>query len=116
MNKQINTEKPETTHKRIEDNPMWLVEYHRQMREAKKEWGVISVNMIADKIAQLQAPRYMKKLVIGDFGCGEAELSLNIMKLFIINVRMQMKIHTGSEGFEPSTNCSAGSHSIQAEL
>jgi hypothetical protein len=27
-----------------------------------------------------------------------------------------MKIDAGPEGFEPSTNCSAGSHSIQAEL
>lgn len=26
------------------------------------------------------------------------------------------KISTGPEGLEPSTNCSAGSHSIQAEL
>ena len=27
-----------------------------------------------------------------------------------------MYFHVGPEGFEPSTNCSAGSHSIQAEL
>jgi hypothetical protein len=38
------------------------------------------------------------------------------MQLFILNVGIRMKINTGPEGFEPSTNCSAGSHSIQAEL
>jgi superfamily II DNA or RNA helicase len=77
MNKNINTEKSETTHERITKNPMWLVEYHRQMREAKKEWGgIIPVQVIADRILRMQAPRYMKKLVIGDFGCGEAELAL----------------------------------------
>lgn len=55
---------------------MVLVEYHRQMREAKKTWGVIPVQVIAEKIRNLNIPsRFVEKLVIGDFGCGEAELS-----------------------------------------
>lgn len=29
---------------------------------------------------------------------------------------MNLELHMGPEGFEPSTNCSAGSHSIQTEL
>jgi hypothetical protein len=36
---------------------------------------IIPVQVIADKIKYIQAPRYMKKLVAGDFGAGEAELS-----------------------------------------
>jgi hypothetical protein len=48
MNKQINKERSETTHRRIQENPMVLVEYHRQMREAKKTWGVIPIQVIAD--------------------------------------------------------------------
>jgi hypothetical protein len=55
---------------------MYLVEYHRQMREAKKDWGgIIPVEIIADKIRNLKLPsRFIDKLVIGDFGCGEAQL------------------------------------------
>ena len=36
--------------------------------------------------------------------------------LFLVHWRENIEIHTGPEGFEPSTNCSAGSHSIQTEL
>ena len=77
MNKRINKERSDTTHKRIQENPMYLVEYHRQMREAKKDWGgFIPVEIIADKIRNLKLPsRFIDKLVIGDFGCGEAQLS-----------------------------------------
>jgi superfamily II DNA or RNA helicase len=76
MNRQINKERSDTTHKRIQENPIYLIEYHRQMREAKNEWdGIIPARIIAEKIKILQGPRYMKKLIVGDFGCGECELS-----------------------------------------
>jgi hypothetical protein len=77
MNKQYNQSRSETNHKRIQENPMYLVEYHRQMREAKKDWGgIIPVEIIADRIKGLRLPsRFIDKLVIGDFGCGECELS-----------------------------------------
>lgn len=77
MNKQINTEKSETTHKRIQENPDYLIEYHRQMREEKKTWPVNPVQMVTEMIKGLPIPsRFIDKLKIGDFGCGEAELSL----------------------------------------
>jgi superfamily II DNA or RNA helicase len=76
MNKKMNKEKSETTHRRIQENPMEHIEYHRQFREAKKNWSVIPVQVIAEKIRSLDIPsRFIEKLVIGDFGCGEAELS-----------------------------------------
>jgi hypothetical protein len=51
MNRQINKERSDATHKRIQENPIYLIEYHRQMREAKNEWGgIIPVQIIAEKI------------------------------------------------------------------
>jgi len=44
-------------------------EYHRQYREARKVWPVIPYEEIINRIKQL-SPR----LLIGDFGCGEAKL------------------------------------------
>lgn len=55
------------------------------MREAKNEWGgIIPARIIAEKIKTLQGPRYMKKLIVGDFGCGECELTsiLNENKVY----------------------------------
>jgi hypothetical protein len=81
MNKRINKERSETTHKRIQDDPMVHVEYHRQFREAKKNWSVIPVYVIARIIKNFDIPsRFIEKLVIGDFGCGEAELSVMFNK------------------------------------
>ena len=42
--------------------------------------------------------------------------ALEIMVIRIKNLRIQIIFNAGPEGLEPSTNCSAGSHSIQAEL
>jgi SAM-dependent methyltransferase len=44
-------------------------EYHRQYREARKDWEVIPFEVIIKRIKQL-SPR----LVVGDFGCGEAQI------------------------------------------
>ena len=44
-------------------------------------------------------------------------LQVEIPTQIVIHLRYKStNIGTGPEGFEPSTNCSAGSHSIQTEL
>lgn len=75
LNNKINTQKSETTHKNIQSDPKFLVEYHRQFDEVKKGWDVHPVNVIANKINELKLPAHIiMKLVIGDFGCGKGEL------------------------------------------
>ena len=75
FNNKINTQKSETTNKHIQRDPQLLIEYHRQFDEVKKGWDVHPVNVIANKINELQLPAHIiMKLVIGDFGCGKGEL------------------------------------------
>ena len=75
LNQQFNTENSYMTHKKIKKDPEILVEYHRQFRVLKKEWVIKPVEQIAKKIKELRLPpRLISNLVIGDFGCGEAEL------------------------------------------
>ena len=45
------------------------MEYHRQYREARKNWSVVPFDHWISRIHQL-SPR----LEIGDFGCGEAKI------------------------------------------
>ena len=52
----------------LKDPTEWE-EYHRQYREARKTWNVIPYEEIVKRIKQL-SPR----LMIGDFGCGEAKI------------------------------------------
>ena len=56
----------------IKDPDEWH-EYHRQYREARKEWKVIPYEVWIDKIKKM-APN----MIIGDFGCGEAKISQEI--------------------------------------
>tara|TARA_Y100001936_G_scaffold136189_1_gene132980 strand:+ start:1429 stop:4047 length:2619 start_codon:yes stop_codon:yes gene_type:complete len=69
LNRQINTEKSSSTHKRMLKNPEEWNEYHRQYREARKDWKVIPFEYWISKIKQM-APN----TIIGDFGCGEAKI------------------------------------------
>ena len=85
LNKQFNKENSNLTHEKITKNPEILVEYHRQFRETKRDWPVKPIQVIADKIKGLMLPpRLISKMVIGDFGCGEAELAqlLNENKVY----------------------------------
>ena len=69
LNNKINNENSDTTHHRILKDPKEWDEYHRQYREARKSWPVIPFEEIIKRISQL-SPR----LLIGDFGCGEAKI------------------------------------------
>jgi SAM-dependent methyltransferase len=69
MNQKINTSKSSTTHQRFKEDPKEWYQYHSLYREAREEWGEIPYEVIAESIKK--RPRD----VIGDFGCGEAELS-----------------------------------------
>jgi hypothetical protein len=69
LNNKINSEVSATTHARILKDPTEWDEYHRQYREARKSWPTIPFDEIIKRIDQL-SPR----LLIGDFGCGEAKI------------------------------------------
>jgi hypothetical protein len=69
LNNKINSENSDTTHHRILKDPKEWDEYHRQYREARKTWPIIPFDEIIKRIQQL-SPR----LLIGDFGCGEAKI------------------------------------------
>lgn len=69
LNNKINNENSGTTHSRILKDPKEWEEYHRQYREARKIWPIIPFEEIIKRISQL-SPR----LLIGDFGCGEAKI------------------------------------------
>ena len=71
LNNVFNNSKSETIHKKIQDNPQFLKEYHDTLDEVKKQWPIDPVEVIANKINELKLPAHIiMKLVIGDFGCG----------------------------------------------
>ena len=69
LNNRINNENSDTTNVRMSTDPEEWEEYHRQYREARKTWPIIPYEEIVKRIKQL-SPR----LMIGDFGCGEAKI------------------------------------------
>jgi len=81
LNQRINSEKSETTRKRMLKNPEEWHEYHRQYREERKSWKVIPYENWVDRILELS-----QRYIIGDFGCGEAKISQAIGSGRIISI------------------------------
>jgi hypothetical protein len=69
LHQRINSENSETTHERLTKNPEEWMEYHRQYRDARKNWMIIPYEEIIKRISELSS-----RLLIGDFGCGEAKV------------------------------------------
>ena len=55
-------------------DPREWEEYHRQYREARKDWSIIPYQEAIKRIKQLFTSRMLMTVQIGDFGCGEAKI------------------------------------------
>jgi hypothetical protein len=76
LNNIFNNSKSSTIHKKIQQEPQLLYEYHDKLDEVRRQWPIDPVNIIASKINGLKLPAHIiMKLVIGDFGCGRAKLA-----------------------------------------
>jgi hypothetical protein len=69
MNARINSSQSQTTHLRFQKNPGEWFLYHTLYREARSTWPEIPFNVFAEWLKR--RPDW----VVGDFGCGEAELA-----------------------------------------
>jgi Hypothetical methyltransferase len=76
LNNIFNNSKSDTIHKKIQQEPQFLVDYLRKQDEVRRQWDFDPLDVIASKIRGLEYPAHLiKELVIGDFGCGRAKLS-----------------------------------------
>ena len=69
MNARINSSRSNTTHFRFQQNPDEWFLYHTLYREARSTWHEIPFKVFAEWLKR--RPDW----VVGDFGCGEAELA-----------------------------------------
>ncbi|QDC78995.1 integrase repeat-containing protein [Candidatus Methylopumilus universalis] len=69
MNQRFNTSKSSTMHDRLIKDPEEFYLYHTLYREARETWTEIPYKIFAEQLNK--RPDW----IIGDFGCGEAELS-----------------------------------------
>jgi ubiquinone/menaquinone biosynthesis C-methylase UbiE len=69
LNRRWVTSRSTTTHERLQADPTEWFAYHTLYREARKDWPEVPYESF---VAWLRARPH---LVVGDFGCGEAELA-----------------------------------------
>jgi superfamily II DNA or RNA helicase len=79
MNGRINAARSETTHARFQANPDEFAEYHSRYREKRREWPLVPFEELIRYYADEQG------LVIGDFGCGEADLAAALSDRHIVH-------------------------------
>ena len=77
IHQRINTERSETTHERLKNNPEELIEYHRLLDEKQDLWrkthGIVPYEVIMEKIKKFPS-RMLETIKMADFGCGRAFL------------------------------------------
>jgi hypothetical protein len=77
MNQRFNTSKSSTMQDRLIKDPEEFYLYHTLYREARETWTEIPYKVFAEQLNK--RPDW----IIGDFGCGEAELSKLIRNIRI---------------------------------
>lgn len=77
MNRDFSVSKSSTMHAKIKNNPQWWVEYHSLYKNARENWEVIPINVIANKIKQRE------DWIVADFGCGEHLLKKQLTNIVI---------------------------------
>lgn len=65
QNRKFNTENSDTTHKRLEDNPEELFEYHRKLDINRKTWSIDPLTEVISILGRMSS-----RFRIADFGCG----------------------------------------------
>ena len=69
LNARINSSYSQTTHQRLQQHPEEWFLYHTLYREARATWSEVPFKVFADWL------KHRPDWVVGDFGCGEAELA-----------------------------------------
>jgi hypothetical protein len=79
MNNRINVTHSTATHQRMQANPDEWGEYHSRYREKRRDWPLVPFEELIRYYADEQG------LVIGDFGCGEADLGAALSDRHIVH-------------------------------
>ncbi len=69
MNNRINATHSAATHERMQANPEEWAEYHSRYRQQRQDWPLVPFEDMVRYYAEDEG------LVIGDFGCGEAQIA-----------------------------------------
>lgn len=75
INEQLYTSEANNAHELFKDDPTSFEAYHEGYKQQVRQWPVNPLDII---IKSLQARAESSKLVIADFGCGEAQLALSL--------------------------------------
>lgn len=78
MNRLWNQAKSETTHVRLAAHPEEWAAYHAHYREARKEWTIVPFEEMLQWLKKRQG------YVVGDFGCGEAQIAETLSGTHIV--------------------------------
>jgi hypothetical protein len=74
LNEELYTKPSEFSFQKFQEEPKLFFDYHRGFREQVKSWPKNPLDIIIGEIKKMPS----KKLVVGDFGCGEAVLATSV--------------------------------------
>jgi ribosomal RNA-processing protein 8 len=86
LNEELYTSSSAAAFKRFQKNPTLFEEYHEGFRHQVEQWPLNPVTVIVEQIRILyqnaaKKSKKSKKVVVADFGCGEAELAKHLLSI-----------------------------------
>ena len=110
LNEELYTSTSTTAFQRFQRNPSLFDEYHEGFRHQVGQWPINPVTIIGEQLTQLYLTRrkaepsnkkMKKKIVVADFGCGEAELAKQLLMIRDNNNNNNNSSSTGSSNACP---------------
>jgi ribosomal RNA-processing protein 8 len=87
LNEELYTSTSTTAFQRFQQNPSLFEEYHEGFRHQVEQWPINPVTIFVEQLTQLHqskvksdsSTKKRKKIIVADFGCGEAELARQLL-------------------------------------
>jgi ribosomal RNA-processing protein 8 len=101
LNEELYTTTSAAAFKRFQDNPSLFDEYHDGFRHQVSQWPVNPVVILVKRIKTLWERKMMsnsskmrKKIVVADFGCGDANLAKQLFQIHGKNGECPFSVHS----------------------
>jgi SAM-dependent methyltransferase len=85
LNEELYTTTSQTAFQRFSSNPELYDQYHEGFRHQVEQWPINPIDVIVQTLRnQVGSKRSDNKIIIADFGCGDAQLATQLLKVSVM--------------------------------
>jgi SAM-dependent methyltransferase len=99
LNEELYTTTSSTAFNRFQQNPALFDEYHEGFRHQVEQWPINPVTVLVKQLkalvkTKIASPTNQQKVVVADFGCGDAELAKQLLAIIDAKKQCPFTVHS----------------------